>query len=141
MNKKKNKGGSYVRYETMDLKLLNEDPNFAEAFNNIGCLKLCQKIQGFHAHVSRDFAVNFIGTCSNMGVISFTVLPETISQAIEILREGEEWFKATKFKMQNCDEFIKIEHIGVDMASRIPRSFMKENYSKLLFLIQKYFSC
>ena len=140
MNKKLNKGCSCVRYEPMDLKLLNEDPSFVEALNNFRCLKFCQKLQGFHAQISKDFLVNFTCTNSKVGVLNFTLSPETISQATKIPREGEEWFKATKFKMQSCDEFVKLEHIGADMESGIPRSYMKENYSKLLFVIQYYFT-
>jgi len=51
MKKKTNKGGLCVRYEPMDLKLLNEDPSFEEAFNSVGCMRFYQKLQGFHAHV------------------------------------------------------------------------------------------
>lgn len=141
MKKKVNKGGSCVRHEPMDLKLLNEDPSFVEAFSNVRCLQFCQKLQGFHAQISKDFVVKFTATASKVGVLNFTVSPDTIYQATEIPREGEEWFKAIKFKMQSCDEFVKPKHIGADMASRIPRSYMKENYSKLLFVIQKYFTC
>ena len=49
MKNKTNKGGSCVIYEPMDLKLLNEDPDFAEAFRNVGCMKIVQKIKYFHA--------------------------------------------------------------------------------------------
>ena len=85
--------------------------------------------------------MNFKGITSKVGVLNFMVSTHTISQATEIPRGGEEWFKATKFKMQSCEEFVKPEHIGADTASGIPRSYMKENYSKLLFVVQKYFAC
>ena len=140
MKKKVNKGGSCVRYEPMDLKLLNEDPNFMDALRNVECLQFCQKLQGFHAQISKDFKVNFTRTTLKVEFLNFTISPDTISQATEIPREGEEWLKATKFKTQSYDEFFKPEHIGADMASGIPRSYMKENYSKLFFVIQKYFN-
>ena len=85
--------------------------------------------------------MNFIGTTSKVGVLNFMVSPETISQAKEIPRTGEGWFKATKFKLQNRDEFLEPAHIGVDMTSRIQRSCLKENYSKLLLVIHNYFTC
>ena len=43
--------------------------------------------------------------------------------------------------MQDCKEFIKTEHSEIDLKNAIPRSYMKENYSKLLLIIQKYFTC
>ena len=135
MHKNTNKGGSVVSYEPMDLKLVNEDPSFAAAFTSAGSMIFFQKLQGYHAQFSKDFAVNFVGTASKVGVLSFVVSPKTISQATKIPRTGEEWFKATKFKLHNCYEFLKLEHIRVDMTSGIPRSFLKENYSKLLLVI------
>ena len=79
--KKENKGGYYVRYEPMDLKLLNEDPSAMEAFMKVCFLQFCQKIQGFHVHVSKDFATNFTGTTSKVGVLNLTLSPHAISQA------------------------------------------------------------
>ena len=42
--------------------------------------------------------------------------------------------------MQDWKEFIKSEHSEIDLTNAIPRSFMKDNYSKLLMIIQKYFT-
>ena len=42
--------------------------------------------------------------------------------------------------MQECKEFIKSEHSEVDLTNAIPRSYMKDNFSKLLLIIQKYFT-
>ena len=67
--------------------------------------------------------------------------PESISLATGIPRGGEEWFKGTKFTMQGCEEFLKQVHRGVDLTNGIPRSYMKENYAKLLMIIKKYFTC
>ena len=116
MHKRTNKGGSMVKYDPMDLKLVNEDSSFAATFTTAGYMRFCQKLQRYHAQVSNDFVVNFFGIASNVGVLNFMVSPETISQPTEIHRTGEEWFKATKFKLQNCVEFLKPENIGVDMT-------------------------
>ena len=86
MKKNVNKGGSCVRYEPMGLNILNEDPSFMDAFRNVGCLQFCQKIRGFHAHISKYFVTNFIGIASKVGILNFTVSPDTISQATKIPR-------------------------------------------------------
>ena len=99
--KKMKKGGHCHRYEPMDLKLLNEDPTSMEVFRRICCLQFCQRLQGFHAQVSKDFATNFIGTTSKVGILNLTVTPERISLATGIHGGGEECFKGTKFTMQD----------------------------------------
>ena len=81
MHKKNNKGGSVFRYEHMDLKLMNEDPTAMEVFRRTGCLQFYQKLQSFHAQISKDFATIFIGTSSKVGILNLTVSPEIISQA------------------------------------------------------------
>ena len=43
--------------------------------------------------------------------------------------------------MEQCKEFMKPEHIEMDLNTAIPRSCIKDNYSKLLLNIQKYFTC
>lgn len=43
--------------------------------------------------------------------------------------------------MQECKEFIKPKHSEFELTNAIPRSFMKYNFSKLLLIIQKYFTC
>ena len=36
---------------------------------------------------------------------------------------------------------MKPENSEIDLTNAIPRSYIKENYSKLLLIIQKYFIC
>lgn len=74
-------------------------------------------------------------------MLNLIVTPETIAATTGIPRGGEKWFKGIKFTMQDYKEFIKIEHSEIDLTNAIPRSYMKENYSKLLLIIQKYFTC
>ena len=56
-------------------------------------------MQGYHAEVCKNFAVNFVGMDSKVEILIFIVSPETIAQETEILRSGEEWFKETKSKL------------------------------------------
>lgn len=116
---KTNKGGNCLRYEPMHLKLLNEDPTTMEVFWRMGCLQFCQKLQGFHAQVSKGFVTNFTGTTSKFWILNLIVSPESISQATKIPRGGQEWCKGTKFTMQGCEEFLRKEHKGVDLTNGI----------------------
>ena len=97
-------------------------------------------MQGFHGRISKEFATNFTGTSSKLGMLKFFVSLGTIAQATEVSRRGEEWFNSTKFKLQNCDEYMKDEYVGTDIPTGILRTYLKEDYSKLLMTIHKYFS-
>ena len=43
--------------------------------------------------------------------------------------------------MEPCKEFMKPEFVEMDLNNPIPRSCIKDNYAKLLFNIQRYFTC
>lgn len=73
-------------------------------------------------------------------MLNLIVTPETIAATIGIPRGGEQWFKGFKFTMQECKEFINLEHNDIDLTNSIPRSYMKYNFSKLLLIIHKYFT-
>ena len=138
--KKTNKGGHYHKYEPMDMNFLNEDPTAMEFFKRTGCLQFCQRLQGF-LQFSKDFANSFTGRTSKVGILNLTVTPDNISSTTGIHKGGEKWFKSIKFTIQDYKEFIKPEHSEIDLTNAIPRGFMKDNYSKLLMIIQKYFTC
>ena len=46
-----------------------------------------------------------------------------------------------RLELEKCDEFLKEEHIGIYMSLGIFGTCLKENYSKMLMVIQKYFTC
>ena len=48
---------------------------------------------------------------------------------------GEEWFKSTMFDLKSCDDYLKPEHVGINMTIGIRRTFLKDKYSNLLAVI------
>ena len=139
--RKTNKGGQCLRYEPSDMNLINEDPTIVEIFRRTGCLQFCERLQGCHVKVSKEFALNFSGTTTKVGILNLNITPEIIAAATWIPRGQEKWFKGFKFNMEECKEFIKLESSEIDLTNAIPRSGMKDNFSKLLLIIQKYFTC
>ena len=128
--RKTNKGGHYLRYEPSDMNLLNEDSTTLEVFRRTGCLQFFQRLKGCYVKVSKDFAINFNGTTSKVGMLNLTITPETIAETTGIPRGEEKWFKGFKFTMQECKEFIKLEHSEIDLKNAILRSYMKEKIGR-----------
>ena len=91
--------------------------------------------------MSKEFALHFSGTTTKIGMLNFPVTPEIISSVTEIPRGQETWFKGFKFDMEPCKEFMKPEYADMDLNNAIPRSCIKDTYAKLLFNIQRYFTC
>ena len=91
--KKYNKGGSVLRCEPQSLKLVNFDPEFRVSFEQVGCMRFCEKIQGFNVQFMKEFALNFNGVQTNIVDITFHLSEETVVATTEIPVQGEKWFK------------------------------------------------
>ena len=91
--------------------------------------------------MTKEFALNFTGLNSKVGMLELQVSPDMISTVTEIPRRQENWFKNFKFDMYPCKEFLKQEFINSDLSKSIPRSYVKESYAHLLTCIKKYLTC
>ena len=95
-----NKGGQCLRYEPTDMNMINEDPKIVEVFRRTGCLQFCDKLQGYHVQVSKEFTLNFSGTTTKVGMLNLSITPEVIAVATGIPRGQEKWFKGFMFNME-----------------------------------------
>jgi len=91
--------------------------------------------------VTKEFALNFTGLNSKVGVLELPISPEVIYVVTEIPRGQEKWFKYLNFDMNPYKEFLKPEFIDLDLNKSVPRSFVKESYANLLTCIHRYFTC
>jgi len=85
--------------------------------------------------VTKEFAFNFKGLNSKVGVLELPISPEVISAVTKIPRGREMWFKNFKFDMTPCKEFLKPEFVDSDLNKSVPRSFVKDSYANLLTCI------
>jgi hypothetical protein len=54
---------------------------------------------------------------------------------------GEKWFKGIQLDLACYHEFLKPEFRDTDFGATIPRELLLENHSKLLRVIQIFFTC
>jgi hypothetical protein len=108
--KKTHKGGEIVRTEPYDMQLLDFEPLIKEASQRVGCIIFCQNMQRGHPEVAREFALNFDGTKTKVGVLEFEVSELSISTATEIPNNGEKWLNAMTLNVVFSKEFIKPEY-------------------------------
>jgi hypothetical protein len=139
--KKIHKGGDIVRVEPHDLQLFNSDPFFREAFQRVGCLDFCEKMQRGHPEVAKQFALNFNGVKTKVGTLEFEVTEQSISTTTKIPVQGEKWFKAMSLKSEFSKDFLKPEYQEDNLSKGVPRNHMLEYFDKMLKVIQRYFTC
>jgi hypothetical protein len=54
--KRKNaRSGKVVRFEPQDLKLVNADPTIRVSFEQAGCIRFCENIQGYNVQLTKQF--------------------------------------------------------------------------------------
>ena len=77
--KKVHRGGHCLRYEPENMKAIVEDPTVMEAYNRVGCHCFCEKLQGCHTKVSKEFALHLSGTTTKVGMLNVPVTLEIIA--------------------------------------------------------------
>jgi hypothetical protein len=69
--RKKARSGRAVRFEPQDLELINEDPTMRVSFEQAGCMRFCERIQGYNAKLAKQFALNFTRVSTTIAGITF----------------------------------------------------------------------
>jgi len=136
--RKDHRSGRCLRNEPKGADILLKHKEVEQAFTQVGCWNFCEKLQGGHAQTMKEFALNFTGLISKVGMLKLQVSPEVISTVTEIPRGQETLFKNFKFDMTPCEEFLKPEHIDLDLNKYVPRNYVKDSYANLLTYIKRY---
>ena len=139
--KRNHRSGHYLRIEPEGLESLTRDKYVEEAFKKVGCWRFCEKLQGGHNQVIKEFATNFTRSNTKVVFLNLPISSEVVSAVMEIPRGEERWFKNFRFEMQPCKIFLKPEFIDTDLNKVVPRSYVKDAFSNLLYNIQRYFTC
>ena len=64
---KMKKGGPTLRKELGDINYLEAHPKVCKLFQDAGCYKFCENIQGSHQQVAEAFALSFDGSKAVIG--------------------------------------------------------------------------
>ena len=76
--RKDHRSGRFLRNEPEGLDIILKNNEVEQAFKQVGYWRFCEKLQGGHMQVTREFALNFIGLNSKVGVLEFPISPEVI---------------------------------------------------------------
>jgi len=79
--KKTTNGGDNVIFEPQALKFVNVDPVVRVAFEQVGCIIFCEKLQGYNMQVTKEFELSFDGIGAKVENIQFQVSEDTIIAA------------------------------------------------------------
>ena len=88
-------GGPALRQELGDIGYLESHPEVCQLFKDLGCYRLCEKIQGSHQQLVEAFALSFDGSKGVIGREEFQVDEALIAQVTELPSTRENWFKTT----------------------------------------------
>ena len=89
------KSGPALRQELGDVSYLEAHPEVCRLFQEVGCYKYCEKIQGFHQQVDKYFSLSFDGSKVVIGREEFLIDEALILEVTELPCTGEKWFKTT----------------------------------------------
>ena len=93
------------RAEPSDLSWVNNFPQCAQLFSDVGWLTFFKNIEGYHAEVSYKFAQCLDKDIVSFDTLQFKLTKELIAEATGILNEGELWFKKVPFTF-NAQKYL-----------------------------------
>ena len=85
--RRNHRSSNCLRTEPESIEALVKDKSVMEAFKKIGCWRFCEKLQGGHSQVSKEFALHFTGSNTKIGILNLEVTPENIALVTEIPRD------------------------------------------------------
>ena len=84
------------------------------------------------------FAKKFHKDTTTVGNLSVNVTEETIAQATGLALSGEKWSKNHGLSACFCNRRLKPEYQNINWSKGIPRSYLKDEWQKVLMVLQKY---
>ena len=122
------KSGLALRKELGDISYLEAHREVYRLFQEVGCYKFCEKIQGFHWQVAEAFSMSFDGSKATIGKEEFLIDEALIIEVTELPSIGEKWFKTTIPKDVEFRSYLKPEHRGMVWKKSVPSSWLEENW-------------
>ena len=120
------KSGPTLRQELGDISYLEAHPKVCKLFQEVGCYKFCEKIQGSHQQVTEAFSLSFDGSKEVIGKEEFHIDETLITEVTELPGTREKWCKNTIPKYLEFRSYLKLEHRGVVWKKSVPSSWLEE---------------
>jgi hypothetical protein len=122
------------------LDLINEDPTIKASFEQARCMCFCERIKGYNEKLVEQFTLNFTGVITTIAGITFRVMEETLSAAMEIPPCGEKMFKGMALDISCYKDFIKPQCLNHKIGANIPSQYLLECFKKIIKIIKRYFT-
>ena len=90
---KRNPGGLICRLEPNNTEWIMKFPRSAQLMKKAGWFTFCEKLQGYHSQVTMSFIKNYKDEKVQLESLTVRVNEDSIAEAIDILAQGEKWFK------------------------------------------------
>ena len=117
-------------------------PQLKGMLNKDGWLSFIEKFDGHHKEMTKSFARSFDGMDVEIGDIKFIVAESFISEATELPRVGERWFKNKEFHYESWKVILQNPGMDTSVFRRgILISVLKGKWSSMLLILQKFITC
>ena len=97
--------GLICRLEPNNTEWIMKFPRSSQLMKNAGWFAFCEKLQDYHSHVTMAFIKNYKDEMVQLKSLTVRVNEESIAEAIDVLAQGERWFKQQDFQGY-CSEFL-----------------------------------
>ena len=90
--------GLICRLEPNYIEWILQFPRSAQLMKNAGWFVFCEKLQGYYSQVTMAFIKNYKDEMVQLKSLTVRVNEDSIAEAIDVLAQGERWFKQQDFQ-------------------------------------------
>ena len=95
---KRKPGGLICKLEPNNTEWIIKFPKSDKLMKKAGWFNFCEKLQGYHSQVTMSFIKNYRDEKVQLENLTVRVNEDSIAEAIDILVQGEKWFKQQDFQ-------------------------------------------
>lgn len=134
--------GLIVSTDPIGVKYMEGYPQLKGMLQKAEWFCFIEKFDGYHKEITKSFAISFDCTEVEIGDIKFAVVESFIAEATKLLRLGERWLKNQEFHDESWKVIIKNPGMDVKVFRKgIPISTLKNKWSSMLLILQKFITC
>ena len=119
--------GLICRLEPNYTEWILQFPRSAQLMKNAGWFDFYENLQGYHSYVTMAFIKNYKDGMVQLKSLKVMVNEESIVEAIDVLAQGEIWFKQQEFQ-GDYGEFLMPGFEKLDWKNGIHVSKIKPNW-------------
>jgi hypothetical protein len=130
-----------VKIEPKGVEFLEDYPQMAQRFRDVGWFQFLTTFQGYDEQVSMEFALKFDAHEVEIDKMLMLVTEQTIGKACRLVVGGERWWKKEHVVTEFVNQFLLPDKQNPNWKRGVPSNWIRPEWHTALIIINGYITC